>query len=47
MKKNLLLVVGISLFAISCSTNRKITQERKEVDWHNYNIAGIGNDRAK
>jgi hypothetical protein len=45
MKKNLVIILTISFFAISCSSNQSISKDRPEIDWGNYNVAGTSSER--
>lgn len=45
--KKIILVITASAFLVSCSSSQKISKENQYRNTGNYNLAGIGSDRAK
>ncbi len=45
--KKIILVITASAFLVSCSTSQKVSKENPYRSSGNYNLAGIGSDRAK
>lgn len=45
MKMNLITIIALSYFAISCSSKRSITNDHPDVDWGKCNVAGMSSER--